>query len=72
MVYEALDLRHVFRRTLDVIGPKRLLFGSDSSWFPRGWVADVFREQAKAVYELGESEENARLIFGGNLVNLLG
>ena len=72
MVYEGLDLRHVFRRALDVIGPKRLLFGSDSSWFPRGWVAEVFREQAKAVYELGESEENARLIFGGNLVNLLG
>lgn len=67
-----LDLRQVFRRALDVVGPKRLLFGSDSSFFPRGWVTDVFREQAKLVYELGSSEEHARLIFGENLVHLLG
>jgi predicted TIM-barrel fold metal-dependent hydrolase len=67
-----LDLRTVFRRALDVLGPKRLLFGSDSSFFPRGWVTDVFREQSKALYELGLSEDEARLIFGENLVHLLG
>ena len=74
MAYEpaGIELREVFRRTLDVVGPKRLLFGSDSSFFPRGWVADVFREQAKVVYELGRSEEEARLIFGENLVHLSG
>src|SRR6202042_1719769 len=31
---EDLDLARVFRKALDVLGPKRLLFGSDSSWFP--------------------------------------
>ena len=72
MAYEGLDLRQVYRRVLEVVGPKRLLFGTDSSYFPRGWVAEVFREQAKAVYELGVSEEAARLIFGANLVQLLG
>jgi predicted TIM-barrel fold metal-dependent hydrolase len=74
MLYDpsGLDLRQVFRRALDVVGPKRLLFGSDSSFFPRGWVTEVFREQAKVVYELGSSEEHARLIFGENLVHLLG
>src|SRR6266550_1736476 len=30
-----LDLRAVFRRALDVLGPHRLLFGTDSSFFPR-------------------------------------
>jgi hypothetical protein len=74
MSYEpsALDLRTVFRRALDVVGAKRLLFGSDSSFFPRGWVTDVFRDQAKALYELGLNEDEARLIFGENLVHLLG
>jgi predicted TIM-barrel fold metal-dependent hydrolase len=74
MLYEpaGLDLRHVFRRALEVAGAKRLLFGSDSSFFPRGWVTEVFREQSKALYELGLSEDQARLIFSENLVHLLG
>jgi predicted TIM-barrel fold metal-dependent hydrolase len=67
-----LDLRTAFRRALDVVGPKRLLFGSDSSFFPRGWVTEVFRDQSKALYELGLSEDEARLIFAENLVHLLG
>jgi len=29
MRYEGLDLRKVFRRALDVVGPQRLLFGTD-------------------------------------------
>src|ERR1019366_2177911 len=43
--YEGLDLKTVFRRALDVVGPKRLLFGTDSSFFPRGWQAPVFASQ---------------------------
>ena len=37
MRYEGLDLKTVFRRALEVAGATRLLFGSDSSFFPRGW-----------------------------------
>ncbi len=36
MRYEGLDLKTVFRRALDVLGAQRLLFGTDSSYFPRG------------------------------------
>ena len=32
-----LTLTDVFRTALDVVGPERLLFGTDSSFFPRGW-----------------------------------
>ena len=53
MRYEALDLRTVFRRALEVVGPQRLLFGTDSSFFPRGWHAAVFAAQTEALYELG-------------------
>ena len=65
-----LDLRAVFRRVLDVVGPQRLLFGTDSSFFPRGWNAAIFEMQSKALYEIGVTEEIARLIFHDNLVRL--
>jgi uncharacterized protein len=67
-----LDLRTVFRRALDVAGPQRLLFGTDSSFFPRGWHASIFETQSKALYEIGVTEEIARLIFHDNLVRLFG
>jgi predicted TIM-barrel fold metal-dependent hydrolase len=66
-----LDLRTVFARALEVAGPSRLLFGSDSSFFPRGWHAQVFADQAQALQELGTSAADARAIFGDNLVRLL-
>ncbi|MGA3189398.1 MAG: amidohydrolase family protein [Bryobacteraceae bacterium] len=70
--YEHLDLRQVFRRALDVAGPKRLLFGTDSSFFPRGWHQQIFEEQARALYELNVSEEDAKSIFSENLMRILG
>ncbi len=64
------DLRAVYRRALDIAGPRRLLFGTDSSFFPRGWNAQVFEAQTKALYEIGIANETARLIFHDNLVDL--
>ena len=64
-------LTDVFRRALEVYGPGRLLFGSDSSFFPRGWNRQVFDRQAAALEETGADEETARAIFGGNLKRLL-
>lgn len=61
------DLADVFRRTLEVLGPGRLLFGSDSSWFPRGWVRSVFDAQVQALERAGIDAEAAHAIFGGNL-----
>lgn len=66
-----LDLRQVFKRALDVVGAKRLLFGTDSSFFPRGWQAPVFEQQAKALYELGVSHADARAIFEQNLLRII-
>jgi predicted TIM-barrel fold metal-dependent hydrolase len=74
MSYEPspVDLPTVFKRALAVVGSRRLLFGTDSSFFPRGWNADVFYAQVNALLEIGASEEQARAIFGGNLRRLLG
>src|SRR5579864_4108564 len=68
---ERLDLVEVFRRALDVVGPERLLFGTDSSFFPRGWHSAVFELHTRALRELGVSEADARRIFGANLERLL-
>ena len=64
------DLRVVFRRALEVAGPRRLLFGTDSSYFPRGWHAQIFETQSKALYEIGVDADTARLIFHDNLEQL--
>ncbi|HEY4089765.1 MAG TPA: amidohydrolase family protein [Bryobacteraceae bacterium] len=66
-----LTLTDVFRRALDVAGPKRILFGSDSSWFPRGWVGGIRETQEKALAEIGVDPETEHAIFGGNLRSLL-
>jgi predicted TIM-barrel fold metal-dependent hydrolase len=70
MAYEGLDLRSVFRRAIETAGHQRLLFGTDSSYFPRGWHAAVFEAQVKALYELGVEAAEAQQIFGGNLERL--
>ena len=60
-------LEQVFERALAVAGPRRLLFGTDSSVFPRGWNKEVFDLQVETLLKLGVSASDAALIFGGNL-----
>jgi hypothetical protein len=64
-------LADVFRRTLDAIGPRRILFGSDSSWFPRGWVHAVYETQLEALAKAGASSETVQAILGDNLKALI-
>jgi len=65
-------LKDVFRKALGVYGPNRLLFGTDSSFFPRGWNRAVFDAQVEVLKELAIEPEAARAILGGNLTSLLG
>jgi predicted TIM-barrel fold metal-dependent hydrolase len=62
-----IDLPRAFRMALDVAGPGRLLFGTDSSWFPRGWLRGVFETQVQALAALDVDAEAAKAILGGNL-----
>jgi predicted TIM-barrel fold metal-dependent hydrolase len=72
MRYEGLDIETVFRRALEVAGPRRLLFGTDSSFFPRGWHQAIFDTQTRALAAIGIAIEEAGLILGGNLERILG
>jgi predicted TIM-barrel fold metal-dependent hydrolase len=66
-----LTLKTVFRRALDVFGAERILFGTDSSTFPRGWRADIRDEQLKALELAGVQGAQVEKIMGGNLARLL-
>ncbi|MEX2263867.1 MAG: amidohydrolase family protein [Bryobacteraceae bacterium] len=63
-------LADVFRQALAAAGGKRLLFGSDSSFFPRGWNAEILEAQLQAMQEAGVGEYEARAILGGNFDRL--
>jgi predicted TIM-barrel fold metal-dependent hydrolase len=71
MRYEEFDLKSVFRRALAVAGPGRLLFGTDSSFFPRGWHRGILEEQSHMLTALDLTASDARLVLGENLEKLL-
>jgi hypothetical protein len=64
--HPGLTLAAVFRAALAVAGPERIVFGSDSSFFPRGWVASVHAQQSAALDEIGTDAEVREQIFAAN------
>jgi uncharacterized protein len=68
----AMDMRDAFRRALDLLGPQRIMFGTDSSFFPRGWRKPLLDTQIEVLSDLGVCLEDAGLILGGNLRRILG
>lgn len=67
-----LDLKTVFEKALQVFGPRRILFGTDSNVFPRGWRQDIFRQQVEILQSLRLSQADAGLLLGGNIARVLG
>jgi uncharacterized protein len=65
-----LMLPRVFAQALAVAGPRRILFGTDSSFFPRGWQREVYDAQQRIWDELGTSGADRALIMGGNFDRL--
>lgn len=68
---DELSLRDVYARTLDVFGPSRVLFGTDSNVFPYGWRSerhDLWRSMSD---DLGLTADEQAQIFAGNADNVL-
>jgi uncharacterized protein len=68
--YPGLTLDTVFRQALNIVGADRILFGTDSSFFPRGWQAAIHAAQQDALLGLGVSEQDREKIFGANFNRL--
>lgn len=67
-----LDLQGLFRKAYETVGPQRLVFGTDSSWFPRGFAARYLEDQVEACRQVGMSGADIELVFRGNALRLLG
>jgi len=65
-----LTVTEVFRRAINVVGPDRLIFGTDSSFFPRGWRRVIYGAQRTALDELGIEPDAVAKIFAGNFERL--
>ena len=66
-----IDLRGLFRKAIETVGADRLIFGSDSSYFPRGFSVLYLREQLKACRSIALEEETIEKIFCKNAAKLL-
>jgi predicted TIM-barrel fold metal-dependent hydrolase len=68
--HPGLTLETVFRQAFAVVGPNRLLFGTDSSFFPRGWQKTIYESQRAALESIGADRETQTKVFGGNFDRL--
>jgi uncharacterized protein len=68
--HPGLTLATVFRHALAVAGPHRLLFGTDSSFFPRGWQRAIYDQQRAALESISADAEVMGRIFAGNFDRL--
>jgi len=66
-----LTLREVLGRVLEVFGPDRVLFGSDSRHAAEGYRHWLLREHREALEALGVPETERRKVLGGNMARLL-
>lgn len=71
-----LTITKIYEKALRAGGSCRIVFGTDSSFFPRGFRFNVLQEQYNAVKslcpQLCYSEEDVDLIFRGNILRLTG
>jgi uncharacterized protein len=68
--HSGLTLESAFGSTLTVVGPSRLLFGTDSSFFPRGWQKGIYEQQLRAMTAAGISADDRKQILGANFDRL--
>ena len=67
-----LSLEDLFRKAYETIGPERIIFGTDSSWFPRGFSYRYLQDQLRVCYWLNMKREDIEAVFGGNARRLTG
>ncbi len=69
-----LNLKMIFRKAIQAGGSKKVLFGTDSTFFPRGWRINVLEAQVNACRELKADgiikDEDIANIFHDNIKHL--
>jgi predicted TIM-barrel fold metal-dependent hydrolase len=67
-----IGLADALRGALRVFGPDRILFGTDSSTFPRGWRKDVLEALLGALDAVGADAAVRRKILHDNAATAFG
>ena len=70
--HPGLTLTQVFQQVLETLGPERLLFGSDSSFFPRGWQRTVLETQLSILDALKITPTARHAILAENFDRIFG
>jgi len=66
-----LTLQEVFRLALEAVGADRLIFGTDSTHFPRGFRRDILDVQRAALRALTVPQADVQHIMATNIAGLL-
>lgn len=70
--HPGLTLDTVFRTAIGVLGAGRVVFGTDSSFFPRGWQRPIYEEQTRILTAIGASDADRDAILAGNFDRIFG
>ena len=62
-LFPGLTMRQVMDTVIQVMGPRRLLFGTDSSFFPRGWQRPIRDAQLPILNDILGPEEVERVMY---------
>jgi predicted TIM-barrel fold metal-dependent hydrolase len=66
-----LDIHMLFRKFYEAFGADRIIFGSDSEWFPRGYAIRYLLDQLRAARQAAIPETDIKKIFRDNALGLL-
>lgn len=66
-----LSLENLFEKAYETIGAERMIFGTDSCRFPRGFSKRYLDIQEVACNNIGMSKKDMKLFFGGNAARIL-
>ena len=66
-----LDIDSLFKKAFETVGPRRIVFGTDSSWFPRGFAYRYLQDQVRACMYCGMNEVQLQDVFADNAKRLL-
>jgi len=66
------DLKGVMKLAVEAGGPERIVFGTDSSMFPRGFRYDILEKQLQIFKDLKLTDEDLQKIFTENILSIMG
>ncbi|MEM0200795.1 MAG: amidohydrolase family protein [Candidatus Micrarchaeaceae archaeon] len=66
-----LTLKDVFKKSLEIFSPERIIFGTDTRIFPDGYRTSILNEQKRILDELNVSNNDKEKIMNNNMSKLL-